>query len=662
MNRKKGQSRRHRRPENTTEKPAAAWLALQPEAALAQLDGRDRIVALLLFAGFLLVYGATLCPTIYVRDAGELSAAAATWGVPHPPGYPLYTMLCGLFVRLVPAGSMAMRANLFSAACGSLAAAMVFLFCRRIGASRSAGCAAAFCLGTGATFWSQAVSAEVYCLDIVLILLTLLAALQVLRQPFRRYYVLCGLAAGFAAGHRIVNLLYIVPVAVVFMEAARRRAKLQPAVLLLPVFGAVLSGLVFLYLPVASSLNPPIDMGDPETFDRFWTIITAQPYRRRFGDVPLMTVIARAGSFVWNLPANTGIAAAAAPVGMWLLLRKCGWLIPAGLLFSAACCIVFSCLYNIPDISSYLLPAYTIVVLAAAAGFDRLPRQLVWAAMLLGLAGLPLHYRSVDLSGVRIAERFGRDVLASAGPETVILTGSDTSISSLLYLQSVEGLRPDVAIIAPSLLRQWYTDQLRRTYPHVSWPEHTPEYYLETSSESPATAWLRELIRGNMGKRDICMLEPPELKLPQLGLAEFLPRCRNIPDGLLYCIDSPNQPVSLQERIAATEAFWGKTVMPGGADTADADDIEVPVTAFSYIMARFMFAAKLVNAGRVEAALGHLRAIALADPDAIEAQTYKAQTDAGGVVPARRLGARVQKALAAPSGDRDAIKAALRGN
>jgi hypothetical protein len=42
-------------------------------------------------------------------------------GTAHPPGYPLYTMLNAAFVRIVPWGSVAFRANLLSAVFAILA-------------------------------------------------------------------------------------------------------------------------------------------------------------------------------------------------------------------------------------------------------------------------------------------------------------------------------------------------------------------------------------------------------------------------------------------------------------------------------------------------------------------------------------------------------------
>src|SRR3989337_1123896 len=63
------------------------------------------------------VYAAGACPTIYVGDSGELVAAVHTLGIPHPSGYPLYVLLGKLWTLVVPAGSIAFRMSLFSAAC-----------------------------------------------------------------------------------------------------------------------------------------------------------------------------------------------------------------------------------------------------------------------------------------------------------------------------------------------------------------------------------------------------------------------------------------------------------------------------------------------------------------------------------------------------------------
>ena len=630
--------------------------SLKALTSLTELVQVDWGIAGMLFLGFLSLYVFTLCPTMYVGDSAEFSAVAACWGVAHPPGYPLYCLLSGLFVRLLPIGEIAWRTNLFSAVCGSLAIGLLFLLCRRIGASRAAGIASAVCFGAGATFWSQAVVAEVYCSDILLILLAVFFVFRLQGQPTRRNYFLCGLFAGFMVGHRIVNLVYVVPVIIVFMAAAWKRSGQPLSVFLYVLIGIAVSGTVFLYLPVASAFNPPLDLGDPKTFGRFWDVITAKSYLALFGASPFIEELKRAGGFFTMLPANLGVAALAAPVGFWMLYRRGGWLLSGGLAYISVCSVGFCAKYNIPDISVYFLPALAMLALAAACGFDLLPRRIVWLAVLLGLVNVPLQYRGNDLSRVRLGEQYGQDILTLAKPGAVILTLGTTDTDILVYLQSIKGLRPDVSIVLASNypLEDWYVALQRRKYPQVNWPSQGSDYYFRDQQVQKGETWLKTLMRDNIDKHTFCMPDSPSAVLPSLELTEFLPYWHNVPEGVLYCLDSPGQPFNIEQRIAGTKAFWDQH-FESGWRMSDGADPELATVAYVYLKARFYFAEALASSGQISAALQQLRIIAASNPDRIEEKindAYHAQTG----MFLLGLGPRVQKALSAPPVDDKAIQ------
>ena len=48
-----------------------------------------------------LVYFLTCAPTVSLEDCGELATAGDYAGVPHPPGYPSWTMCAWVFSRLL---------------------------------------------------------------------------------------------------------------------------------------------------------------------------------------------------------------------------------------------------------------------------------------------------------------------------------------------------------------------------------------------------------------------------------------------------------------------------------------------------------------------------------------------------------------------------------
>jgi hypothetical protein len=87
----------------------------------------DITLALTIFSSTLLVYSWTLCPTVAGGDSGELVVAACTMGIPHPPGYPLHTMLGYLFFCFLPTGSPAARVNYLSSICSAIASTLIYM-------------------------------------------------------------------------------------------------------------------------------------------------------------------------------------------------------------------------------------------------------------------------------------------------------------------------------------------------------------------------------------------------------------------------------------------------------------------------------------------------------------------------------------------------------
>src|SRR5947207_8208819 len=85
--------------------------------------------AVSIFAGVL--YFLTAARDIVVGDSPELTMAAVSLGVPHPPGYPLFTMFGHLF-SLLPFGAIPFRVNLFSVVCDALAVGVIYLAALRL--------------------------------------------------------------------------------------------------------------------------------------------------------------------------------------------------------------------------------------------------------------------------------------------------------------------------------------------------------------------------------------------------------------------------------------------------------------------------------------------------------------------------------------------------
>lgn len=176
----------------------AAFFDHQSGAFFRRLDWGAFWTAFLIVFG---VYCYTLAPTVTLEDSGELAVASDYLGVPHPPGYPIWTLVTWFFqwifhgVKYYGQPNPAWSVGLSSAFFGALACGILALLVSRSGADmlRSmkratdvlgystesllcwvGGVASGLLLGFSPVLWSQSVIVEVYALNAFFQMLILL--------------------------------------------------------------------------------------------------------------------------------------------------------------------------------------------------------------------------------------------------------------------------------------------------------------------------------------------------------------------------------------------------------------------------------------------------------------------------------------------------------
>ncbi|NDJ55105.1 MAG: DUF2723 domain-containing protein, partial [Chloroflexi bacterium] len=127
-------------------------------------------------------YLLTLQRTIGRADTFEFQVTAPVLGVAHPTGYPLYTLLGGVF-SLLPIGEVFTRINLTSAIFAATAVALLFaLLSGPLQLRRPVAAISALAIGLSPVLWGQAVIAEVYALHNLFVAALLLIALSLLNE------------------------------------------------------------------------------------------------------------------------------------------------------------------------------------------------------------------------------------------------------------------------------------------------------------------------------------------------------------------------------------------------------------------------------------------------------------------------------------------------
>lgn len=426
------------------------------------------------------IYLASLAPDLTWAhngaDGGDLIVAAFTLGVPHPPGYPAYTMLAHLFTRL-PCASIAYCVNLLSAvsmvgATGVLALVSdegrktkdelcpsSFVFGHRV-----AALAAAWGFAFTPLVWQQAIIAEVYAPFALCVALVLWLAPRVLSA--RGAFAL-GAVWGLALGFHL-TALFLLPLALWRVWRARAR-------LFAFVAAVVLASLQWLY-PVWRAGRGAITWGDPTTLAGWWWLVSGALYREYVFAVPLDAWLGRIAFFVNALWLGLGpILVACALIGWWQIVRTDHY---KAMVYGATMLvyIVFAIGYNSADSISLTIPAVMIFCVGIGAGvallLDTLRARFGNRAVALGWIGLflqvtlvlILNWRAVSLAEDRAAMRFGERALSQLPPAAIVVTQDDRATFALWYFRYVLGQRADVRIVDRDLLAfEWYQAQVGLT-------------------------------------------------------------------------------------------------------------------------------------------------------------------------------------------------------
>jgi len=457
--------------------------------------GVRRMVPALIGAGAALfvfvLYLRTLAPTVLPLDRTELPDSAmlqmqaGVLGITHPTGYPTYLMLGHLFTYL-PFGDVAYRVNLASAVFGALAALVVYAagyLCTRRAAPAATG---ALTFGLGTTLWSQAVVAEVYTLNALLVSLTLLTLLlwreRLESTSGDRYLLLAAFGAGLCVTNHMTSGLML-PAILLFVGFVSWR-KLLEWRLALKGAGLFLLGLTpYLYLPLRAAMNPAFEGNNPTSLDRFWYVVSGGNLTGTFFAFGPAELPGRLAFYWGHLVENFNplllmVALTGAAV---LVFRDRAFAALTGFLFLGW---LFHALENdIPDVELYFIPTYLILCLWMAAGLGGLLEAaedatsrlrgtsgtlrtailviLSAAMLLLPLPGLRDTYTANDMS-----ESYeGREVMEIVAEKTARNSTVLHHRSQLWYMVLVEERRQDLTIVDPF----WHNTDIR--YADLVWPD-----------------------------------------------------------------------------------------------------------------------------------------------------------------------------------------------
>ena len=445
---------------------------------------RDAIIAAALGCCVAVLYLLTAAPGVQYTDSGELAAACTTFGVAHPTGYPLFTLL-GHAWSLLPWSSPIAGLNILAALLVASGVALTYLVARvlvaRVAPTRDVrahdlvAAGTALLVGCSATVWAQATSIEVYALNFVLLAGTLYATLRSIESDnHHRWTMLAGLMFGLMLTNHVSSVTLAPGFVLLWLSGSQpRSARLRAWKHL--VFPAVAALALYAILPLRSAQEPPINWG---MVHRDMHAFLYHVKGKQFG-VWLYESKAAFNANVrlfWNLLTAQLLWVGLLPmlVGVIALVRQSRGM-GLALLALIAGNLGISLGYGIPDIDAYFIPSLTVLTLLVGLGIaslaHRLRPTLLIASLPLLLAGAvgTTEFSKQDRSHHEAVDGYTDWAMANVEPRAIILTRQwDYLCSSLWYRQQALGMYADVVIVDKELLRRtWYAPYLAQRYPDV---------------------------------------------------------------------------------------------------------------------------------------------------------------------------------------------------
>jgi hypothetical protein len=254
-----------------------------------------------------------------------------------------------------------------------------------------------------------------------------------------------------------------------------------------------------LVMPIAASTQSPLNMAEPSNWSRFWSYVSLEqsgggflinfwPRNSNIFSVQIGDFLSVLGDNffrreVWVLGWLPALAGALGLFMLWRRNRQLGLAFTLVLFLHAAMTVLY---FNIPanffrPFDRHYLPVFVTLGVLSACGLSVVTQQLahvstprmraavasgVMAAVLTPAAQLYSNWTAHDASERHFTRDYAANALGSLPPNAIYFTVGDNDTFPVLYVQAVEGVRPDVRIVNLSLANaSWYVDRIAHTDP-----------------------------------------------------------------------------------------------------------------------------------------------------------------------------------------------------
>ncbi|MCX8056901.1 MAG: DUF2723 domain-containing protein [Ignavibacteria bacterium] len=457
-----------------------------------------------------IIYYLTIAPTVVTLDNGELAATSYHLGIPHPPGYPLFTLLGYLFSHLPLGMRVIEKLNLLSSIYAALSVYLLFLINEKLLKYLEKSLCNSLIFRTKSpsfrisikifsivgglvfafskTFWFQATNYEVYSFQIFLLLGFIHFFISVIvdenstdKLNLKFNFIFAAIFFAGVLSNHPTGAIFLIPMFLILFSKNQKQKNFYRAFIFL-LIALIVTMIFYSYIPIRASKSALAGFGLPQSLIETYEHITAKVYSSFF--------FSSSSKFFENLNfffstlwfsfdinefyrAEFGLNLIFLPIGMLLLFfvhRKFFWLLTLTLIVY----IILPSSYNIYDIDALFIYAYLVLSFLITSGifftYNLIQKKiynLIFLSTLILTICLQIYFNGVRVNqkGNYVFENYFKKIVGSAEPNSIALNYSSYFHSMSLYFQFVEKFRPDVIVILyPLVSEKWYSNQIHKWY------------------------------------------------------------------------------------------------------------------------------------------------------------------------------------------------------
>jgi hypothetical protein len=234
---------------------------------------KNWITIFLILSVFGNIYFINQIKSIYGGDSGDLVSAIISQGVPHPPGYPLFTSIGILFNQMIPVGTNAWRVSFVSSISSLLCLIFLFLTLKLLTKKYFLSFVTTCIFGLTYPVWLYSEVAEVFALNNLFTTLIIFITFLLYKTKKKKYFHLLIYIIALSLSHHHI-ILFILPAIFYLLTKVKisiyKRDYLYSGIF----FFAGLSW--YLYFPISVKTIPDYTwLASKSVSDIFWVVSRA---------------------------------------------------------------------------------------------------------------------------------------------------------------------------------------------------------------------------------------------------------------------------------------------------------------------------------------------------------------------------------------------------